>query len=235
MYAEGRMKILTPIPNAKAGIDYEQRQGYRRHVLGVDLGTVNDPTAVAIIEDSITPLPQWGDGYRQLLAPRQCICVQSYRLKTGISYTQVVDHLKEMMADQALDEPRMFLDASGVGLAVSAMLTERRVKHTPVSITAGDKFSETDTGLRVAKGYLMTTLAAGLGTGELRISKNVQDIAELKRQLEDFQVGTSTTGQQTFASSQTAHDDSVLSLALAWLGCKQAKGFSFQVSKLTWR
>jgi hypothetical protein len=39
-------ELRTKIPNAKSGIDYIQSVGYRRYVIGADLGTLQDPTAI---------------------------------------------------------------------------------------------------------------------------------------------------------------------------------------------
>ena len=108
--------VRTSIPNAKAGVDYVQSVGYSRYVVGVDLGSLQDPTAVSIIHDSQTPLPEWGKGYVQKLGPRKLTVVQAFRLQIGIDWSVITDFIARLMPIPPLaTDGALWIDQTGLG------------------------------------------------------------------------------------------------------------------------
>lgn len=86
---------------------------------------------------------------------------------------------------------------------------------------------------RVAKGWLVNHLSAALSSGELKISKNIIDYQNLRRELEDYQIGFSQSGQMTFNARDGQHDDAIISMSLAMYGTGQVKP-GLTVSSLRW-
>ena len=71
-------------------------------------------------------------------------------------------------------------------------------------------------------------------TGELKIASALSDAGTLAEELKDFQRKVSDAGRATYAARIGAHDDSVLSVAIAlsWAmsGCRNC-GFNREYSK----
>ena len=68
------------------------------------------------------------------------------------------------------------------------------------------------------KGELVSKLQALLHAGELRIAASLPDAPVLLRELQDFRVRFTESGNATFNAREGAHDDLVLALALAVFG-----------------
>lgn len=71
---------------------------------------------------------------------------------------------------------------------------------------------------------MMTQLAAALESGRLRICPKVHDAAELRKQLEDFQVSITDAGHLTIDAKNGGHDDLILAMGLAYVGVGFAGG-----------
>jgi hypothetical protein len=80
---------------------------------------------------------------------------------------------------------------------------------------------------RVCKSYLVTSLAAAIETGQLKVSPGCTDAKELRDQLYDFEVQISERGNVSFNTSAGHHDDLVLSTGIAWLVVPLISGASF--------
>jgi len=228
--------IRTPIPNAFAGVDYQQVVGHLRYHVGVDLGTLQDPTAVAIIEDVLRPAPRWGKAYRQLFEPRRLTMIQAFRLKVGIDWVDVLDFIERMMKTPPLqDDGSLIVDTTGLGNVVGAMLRERKIDFTGVTITAGDSYSEqTHSSYRCSKMYLLSNLATQFQSGELRIASGIKDAKAFRQQVEDFSAIYTPSGNMTFQSGYGKHDDLLFAAALAGFASSLNKGPAFTVSQLNW-
>lgn len=228
--------VRTPIPNAKAGVDYVQSIGYSRYVVGVDLGSLQDPTAISIIHDSQTPLPEWGKGYVQKLAARELTVVQAFRLQIGIDWSVITDFIARLMAIEPLvTDGALWIDQTGLGQPAGAMLRERRVTFSGVTITAGDAYNEVEFNrYRCSKLYLLSNMATLLQSGELKIARGIKDAKAFMQQAEDFVVTHTSAGNVTFGTSEGRHDDLLLATAIAAFGAKMYKGPAFAVSNLNW-
>lgn len=226
-------EIRTKIPNAKSGIDYVQSVGYRRYVIGADLGTLQDPTAISIIEDMLVPAPRWGKGYVQEFEPRQQTLVQAFRLKVGLDWPVIVNTIKKVK--EQIPDSTLWVDTSGIGQPVGAMLREKGVMFTGVTITAGDRFTKMDhITYRCSKSYLISYLSTLFQSGELRIAEGIKDAKEFRQQVEDFQALTTPSGNLTFGTRDGRHDDLLLSTAIAAFGVAQSQTSTFKATALHW-
>ena len=226
-------ELRTKIPNAKSGIDYIQSVGYRRFTIGADLGSLQDPTAISIIEDLLVPAPRWGKGYVQEFEPRQQTLVQAFRLKVGLDWPVIVDAIRRVK--NQVPDSTLWVDTSGIGQPVGAMLKEKGVMFTGLTITAGDTFKKVDhITYRCSKSYLISYLSTLFQSGELRIAEGIKDAKEFRQQVEDFQALTTASGNLSFGTREGRHDDLLLSSALAAFGVAQSKTSTFKASALHW-
>jgi hypothetical protein len=200
------------------------------------LGSLQDATAIAIIQDEKVPLPQWAKGYRQVLGPRVLTLVQAWRLKIGIDWSDIVDFIARLMTIPPLAEDgALWVDTSGLGQPVGAMLRERRVRFTGVMLTAGDSFTRADfDSYRCSKMYLLSNMATVLQSGELRIARGIKDLKALMQSAEDFTMRYTAAGNLTVNTGEGRHDDLLLATAIAAFGAKMYKGPALAVSGLNW-
>lgn len=213
--------IHQSIAGAVAGFDYYATAGRERYVVGVDLGTQVDNTAVTIIHERVRPLDSWGNDSRQLLSERECAIVAAYRLRLRLDYSQIADHLAALRrSDALLGDAAFVIDLTGLGRPVGSLLRERGFGDwTGVTITSGEQPRCVKYGEWTApKLYLISVLSAAMSQRKLVAAEGLPDGRELQRQLEDFQVEFTVAGNVTANAASGSHDDLVMSTALAWFG-----------------
>ncbi|MGY3452484.1 hypothetical protein [Bradyrhizobium sp. USDA 4353] len=143
------------------------------------------------------------------------------RLKLGMSYPRQIQHVADLLARPPLNllNPRLVIDETGVGRPVGDMFDAAGLYPSRITITAG--LEATQHGARtwhVPKGMLISNLEAHSHSGELRIAAAANDAAALKDELKDFKRKISEAGRTTYAARVGAHDDLVLSVAIAlWM------------------
>ncbi len=213
------------------------------HFVGVDLGKLTDPTALTVMArslavDALTGLPERsarGDSlYRW-----ECRALKRYRL--GTEYRSIVaDVLRICNRRELQPAPRLVLDATGVGVAVSEMFTRALVDfpdvecHT-ISITAGEGFSAVSTlartnmvargQWRVSKIQLIAAIRECLESRRFKVSidpatgKPIEFAEVLVRELTNFREKITESANMTYEARQGQHDDLVLATCLPiWLG-----------------
>lgn len=194
----------------------------RAVAVGIDVGQAHDPTAIAIVSrittattnpalSSLNPEPN----------PRYEV-QHLERLRLGMPYPAQVDHLEALLNRSPLHRlaPRVLVDYTGVGRPVFDMFAGRHAlrRAQGVVITGGRETSGNAAGWSVPKGELVSKLQALLHAGELRIAASLPDAPVLLRELQDFRVRFTESGNATFNAREGAHDDLVLALALAVFG-----------------
>jgi hypothetical protein len=194
----------------------------RSFAVGIDIGQAHDPTAICVASKIVTTtLDPMHAPYHKLPPPRFEVS-HLERLRLGMSYPLQVGHLEALLGRSPLDRlrPRVLVDYTGVGRPVFDMFAGRRSlrKAQGVVITGGRDVSSTREGWSVPKGELVSKLQALLHAGDLRIAAGLPDAAVLARELQDFRVRFTDSGNATFNAREGAHDDLVLALALAVFG-----------------
>jgi len=183
--------------------------------VGVDLGQSFDPTAIVVLER------QWGypnqnDGVHDLNTPLTFYRVRHLeRLPLGTDYVQQVQYIGGMMRRAPLNGAELLIDFTGVGRPVFDIFNQQGIRAEGVNITAGNRETWEKHGWNVAKQILVSTVQAELHSGRLKINKNLKEAPILERELQDFQVSITPSGNATFSARVGAHDDLVLALAIA--------------------
>jgi hypothetical protein len=197
---------------------------YLRHVVGLDLGKLSDPTALAVLRWTVPAAPAPRRAPVKLL-PRVYEVPTLKRWPLGTAYRDIVAALAKFCQEGQFREspPLLVLDETGVGTAVCEMvraqLCEARVNYfvRTVTITAGNAVSLLDHGRwHVAKKQLASCLQVLLGQRRLRVAPDLAEAKQLAKELGTFQVKLTAAGNETFESWREAdHDDLVLAVALA--------------------
>jgi hypothetical protein len=184
-------------------------------IAGLDLGQVNDPTALAILErprihNLSDPPPVYAARFL-------------HRFPLGSSYPAIVAGLQEILTHPELNQCEVFLavDKTGVGAPICDMVRPIFPHLAAISITAGEQASAGPTGFCVPKRLLAATVQQLLQTRRLLVAQSLPQAQQLKSELQNFKVKINlATGNESFeAWREKDHDDLVLAVAMAaWLG-----------------
>jgi len=202
--------------------------------VGLDLGQSADYTALAIVEDVAGTRPDRGRGKSWHLRH-----LERYPLRTP--YPQVADRVAALIRDPRLTReeynstlgrarkvrPELFVDRTGVGIAVTDLLTERGLVFTGVTITGGEKVTHDADGYRVPKRDLVATLEVALHAGTLKVAEGLKLWPVLREEMLNFRrkVNLKTAHDSYEHWRETDHDDLVLATALACWGAKRGAWF----------
>jgi hypothetical protein len=165
--------------------------------------------------------------------------LERYPLKTP--YTHIADHVRDLLSGPPFTVPvlengrvakpstQLIVDATGVGTAVTDLLTERRLNFVEVTITGlGQRVSRN--GARkysVPKQDLVAALEVPFHKGTLKVAKGLELWSALREELLNFR---RKQNKQTAHISyehwrESDHDDLVLAAALAcWKATYKRKG-----------
>lgn len=189
--------------------------------IGVDLGTRQDYTAIAVIQ------LRWhhDDSAKNVYHLRAL-----ERLPLGTPYMEQAERIRQVYA---LMRERGFtqlaVDATGVGEPVTELL--RGCYPTRVTITGGSQ--ETQHEFRrwsVPKRELASLLQVSLEQQRLKIASGLQEAGTLRDELQSFKVKMSSTGHDRYEHEQGAHDDTVIATALAlWSAKRMCGGRAFLI------
>jgi hypothetical protein len=174
------------------------------YYLGLDLGQRRDPSAIAVVER----------GRDERLMVRHL-----ERIPLGTSYPRVVARVKKLLA---LNELRgncwVAADATGVGAPVMDMLRDARLgcDVASVTITSGEKESQSGQTWNVPKRDLIAGLQVLLERDQLRIAEKLRDAGPLMRELMNVRTRRKENGRERLgADGYGERDDLVVALALA--------------------
>jgi hypothetical protein len=174
-------------------------------IFGLDLGQTSDPSASIILE------AHGADDERTY----DCRHIEQYKL--GTSYPTIVKAVQAMIGREPLrGQCTLVIDHTGVGRPVFDMFAEAGLQPIGLTITGGASWHrETSTQWHVAKIQLVGSVQRFLQSGRLRIGAKLPHAATLQKELRDFRVKISKAANETYDSREGAHDDLVLSLAIA--------------------
>jgi hypothetical protein len=184
---------------------------------GLDLGAAADFTALAVLERKPTGDSAGPRRYRYSVAWLE-------RWELGTLYTQIADGVRKRFEGTPLQHSDVAVDYTGVGRPVMEQLQAVGVPAglTPILITCGHEVTkDARTGAyHVPKKELVSTVQVLLQNGLLKWSPKLPLAERLERELSDFRVKLTTSGNETFSAwRDSQHDDLVLAVALAaWLG-----------------
>jgi hypothetical protein len=198
--------------------------------VGLDLGQSADYTALAVVED-ITEMRSGGERGKSWHLRH----LERYPLRTP--YPQVADRVAALLRDPRLTRkeydstlgrthkvrPQLFVDGTGVGVAVIDLLKERGLTFTSVTVTAGDTVNYDAGSYRVPKRDLVAVLEVALHTGTLKVAEGLKLWPVLREERLNFRrkVNLKTAHDSYEHWRETDHDDLVLATALACWGAKK--------------
>ncbi len=184
-----------------------------KYLVGLDLGQKQDYTALAVLE-------RHGTGRDAVF---HCRHLKRYQL--GTSYPAIVVDVRSLCLRPPLDnnKPRLAIDATGVGGAVTELFTLARPSLNaaiePITIHGGEQTTHEHGIHRVPKRELVSHCQAALQTDHLKIAADLAEASVLVTELQNFQVEISQNGFDSYNARSGAHDDLVLAVAMAlWLG-----------------
>jgi hypothetical protein len=203
-----------------------------RYTVAVDLGQVNDYTAIAVAERS--------PGLSRDVGSYDVIHLQ--RLPLGTPYTALPDHLggleqfvRRRWTTLAAERHRaalplarapveLVVDQTGVGRPVVDLLRQAGFAPIAITITGGDQVIQVaHREYRVPKRNLAAAVQVLLQTRRLRWATSLPEAVTLKAELNNFKAKISLSGHDSYGASadwrEGNHDDLVLSVALGcWYG-----------------
>jgi hypothetical protein len=205
------------------------------YYVGLDLGQSADYTALAVVQTVPTYDAATGKHSTELHLRH----LERYPLKTP--YTQIADHVRDLLSGPSFTVPvlengrvakpstQLIVDATGVGTAVTDLLTERRMNFVEVTITGlGQRVSRNGTRkYSVPKQDLVAALEVPLHKDTLKVAKGLELWSALREELLSFR---RKQNRQTAHISyehwrESDHDDLVLAAALAcWKATYKRKG-----------
>ena len=198
------------------------------YVIGLDLGQTNDPTAIAVLEQSRRPRSD-----RPAETETAYLCSHLERVPLGTSYTAIVARVAVLLRTPPLSGSALAIDQTGVGRPVVDMFRQAQLMAwmRPITITAGSAVTQDLDGFHVPKKELVSLLNVLLQFRRLRIAAQLPEAATLVKELQNFRVKITAAANETFGAWRDGtHDDLVLAVALAaWLGENSAIGWNGKI------
>ncbi len=156
------------------------------------------------------------------------VCPLIKRWTLGTSYVDIVRDTKKVLSQ--IEKPFLVVDNTGVGRAVIDIFRRAELKCPiiPVTITGGQvgRMIQTDSGSadkkiewHVPKVELISVAQVILQTKRIGFAKGMSEAKTLAKELSDYRVKQKSKDSDTYDAREGAHDDILLSFALAaWWG-----------------
>jgi hypothetical protein len=179
-----------------------------RRLVGLDLGSAADPTALVVLESTSSPAGPKRDDY----AIRHL-----ERFPLNQPYPTYVDRVVELMRTPELRRATLVIDYTGVGRPVFDMFDlVPGLSPLGILITGGTTVTHKGRIWRVPKRDLATAVLALLQSKRLRVSSRIPEASVLVTELLNFRVKITLAGNDQYeAWREGDHDDYVLAAACA--------------------
>ena len=178
--------------------------GSTARVVGIDLGKQSDYTAISVLDRIPTD-----DGGNE-------VHVRYLRRLRGVSYTAVVEEISQMAEWPALEGCPFVVDATGLGRPVFDMLARRVRRAEALTISSGiTVIKHAPREYSVPKADLVGAMQVLVAGHRIKVGAHIPDATAFIQELTDFGYETSESGRTSFNAAGTAHDDLVLSVAMA--------------------
>jgi len=207
----------------KPPLVFHGSDGYRRELvpgwtldycLGLDLGQVNDPTALCVVEKRTKRDEPTIYGIRAL------------ERWLGVPYPEQVRRVMDRLALPPLDRARaLIIDRTGVGRAVFDAFREARPACAVIgaTITGGDAAHKDDRGgWSLPKRDLVGVAQMLLMQRRIEIAPALAEAETLASELRDFRVKISPAGHDSYDAREGRHDDLLFAACLAVWGAEKS-------------
>ena len=199
------------------------------HSVGVDLGSVNDSTAITVLEvhrgwEVTNEHFDWTNTVREVRRELDLhyIVRLLHRPRLGTDYERIIDQVQSILDDL----PRLpggavlAVDGTGLGAPVVQRMRQRGLHPIGVAITAGANATLTGRDWSVPKSMLVGELRLIMHRKRLKIAQGFAAREKLAAELAAFTARLSPSGRATFEAAGSEHDDTVLSLCIAFVAAK---------------
>jgi hypothetical protein len=173
---------------------------------GLDLGQTQDYTAGLVLEAH-------GEGDQRIYDARH---LEQFLL--GVSYPSIVRDVYTLLDRPPLrGQCTLVIDHTSVGRPIFDLFVEAKIdKIVGITITGGTSWHrETYRQWHVSKTMLVSIVQKFLQSGRLRIGAKLPHAATLQKELRNFRVKITKAANEVYEAREGAHDDLVLSLAVA--------------------
>jgi hypothetical protein len=196
-----------------------------RYYLSVDLGRMNDRTAITITEavHQFKEIPLFSRpenvGSNNILTEYHVKWIE----RSQAPYPQVCDRIQALLENPELKwETTTLVDITGVGRAVGDELRKRGIAHIAISITGGMQIVTTPDGYNVPKRELAAALQIVFQSQRIKFAdfgdmpgQPIPTNREIKEELQNFTIKINKRGHDQYEAEPGQHDDIVLSLSQA--------------------
>ena len=216
---------------------------YNPVCVGIDVGQIHDPTALAVAEvvQVHTGKFRYGKEYHvpahvdtnlifhkaqdadPVMQSRYLVRYAS-RLTLGTSYPMVALFIADMLCNErfARKECRVLIDVTGVGRPVYDDLKQeikrreetQHIQLKPITFSHGEKYNKS-TGV-LAKAYLVSRLQS-LFQGDRVDAPDTPEVRAMIQELLVYEIKVSEDGKDTYGAVVGKHDDLATALGLACL------------------
>ncbi len=175
-------------------------------VIGIDIGQKRDPTAICVAQ------VMWREGgWHYLIHLLE-------RMRLGTPYPEVADRIVEIIdrsSRRAGERPRVYIDATGVGLPVVDLVQERFRWAVPVYFTAGNRRNESPGRVSLGKAWLVSRLQALIRNLQIHLPKTPEGRV-LAAELLNYEMRVDQNARDRYGAFRVGtHDDLVTALGLA--------------------
>lgn len=199
----------------------------RRFFAGIDVGQVNDSSAIAVVE-RIRAVPR-ANLHHGLIEtareeakaiPLKIDLGHLERIPLGTMYPAQVEIMRQLLHMPIFRGVQSYIDATGVGRPVHQMLKDAGVHDLQsISITASQgEAKQTPGGWNVGKAELVHAVQIEMQNGRLRLGRRIPNADILVRELREFRSRQNAAGHTSFNAREGAHDDLVLAVSYAVFG-----------------
>lgn len=200
-----------------------------KYFMGVDVGALQDPSAISIIEWRRRGTGEWSiDGSKVSTenAVDSMVLKHIERIPLTTIYVDVASHVIGITQREPLaGNVTITVDRNGVGQGLVDLLRRHGVRPHTIFSTGGDNPRREGQDYKVPQSALINNLIAKIDTGELRVAAGVPDRAALEGELMAMRRHISDLGRIRYSAESGKHDDMIFSWALAvWTACHQPRG-----------
>jgi len=217
------------------------------YLVGLDLGTRHDYTALSVLQQHILPGSRTAAMLADQYDPVQVSSEHEYAYDLielsrwrGEGYSVVIPKLRALLPtlrqagfQQQWDTGRpaqyepnitILVDHTGVGIAIVEEIRNAGIPCQGITITGGDLITNDGDDWRVPKRELVSRTQVLLETKRLKIASTLPPAATLVAEFDNFRSKKAVlTGHDSYGAGQDwregNHDDLVLSVAMAaWFG-----------------
>jgi len=190
------------------------------YFIGVDVGQLRDPTAIAIIErvDMLRKAETLPGAFEaeadRIISKYRLMYLEQPPLKT--SYVSVVERVLTLLKHPSLlNRATLLVDATGVGGPVIDLMRDRGLVPIGITLTSGQNANENAHGYTVPKKDIVSILQVLLETERFEYTSKLRLSGEFEKQMEGFRVKLNQRGAASYgADTEGIHDDLVISVAL---------------------